>query len=201
MSFISAFITLCLVIDPFGSIPVILALVPHGREQRRRYRWVMLREGLIALGVLAGFLLAGNHIMRAMHISQASLSVAGGTVLFIVAIRMIFPRAAGLLGEGRHREDEAMIVPIAIPLIAGPSTMATLMLMVARWPDRLMLWGTALLAAWAVALVTFLSAPLLGRLLGERVLAAVERLMGMVLVAVAVEMLITGVKLAFVSGV
>ncbi|MFW6154494.1 MAG: MarC family protein [Planctomycetota bacterium] len=199
MSFISAFITLCLVIDPFGSIPVILALVPHGKEQRRRYRWVILREGLIALGVLVMFLLAGNHIMRAMHISQASLSAAGGTVLFIVAIRMIFPQASGLLGAGRarHRGEEALIVPIAIPLIAGPSTMATLMLMAARWPDRLALWAGALLAAWSVALVSFLSAPLLSRLLGERVLAAVERLMGMVLVAVAVEMLITGIKLAF----
>ncbi len=199
MSFVSAFITLCLVIDPFGSIPVILALVPHGEGQRWRYRWVILREGLIALAVLGVFLVAGDQIMRAMHISQASLSAAGGVVLFIVAIRMIFPGRPGGAGDMTcgGEEGEAMIVPIALPLIAGPSTMATLMLMAARWPDRLAVWAAALLAAWAVALVSFLSAPLLRRLLGERVLVAVERLMGMILVAVAVEMLITGAKLAF----
>ncbi|NLF31357.1 MAG: MarC family protein [Planctomycetes bacterium] len=195
MSFISAFITLCLVIDPFGSIPVILSLVPHVDNQRWQYRRVILREGLVALAVLVVFLLAGNRIMQAMHISQAALSAAGGTVLFIVAIRMIFPSRTGVFG-GEEQQGEALIVPIAIPLIAGPSTMTTLMLMAARWPDRLPQWAAALLAAWALAMVTFLSAPFLSRLLGPRVLAAVERLMGMILVAVAVEMLITGARLA-----
>ena len=105
MSFISAFITLCLVIDPFGSIPVILSLVPHVDNQRWQYRRVILREGLVALAVLVVFLLAGNRIMQAMHISQAALSAAGGTVLFIVAIRMIFPSRTGVFG-GEEQQGE-----------------------------------------------------------------------------------------------
>ena len=190
MTILSAALLLFLILDPLGNIPVFLSVLkplpPH------RQRVVLVRELLIALAVLMAFLWGGKYALELMHLRQESVAIAGGIVLFLIGIRMIFPRPEGLLGE--LPDGEPFIVPLAIPLIAGPSGMAAVMLMGSNEPHRLGEWSLALLLAWAATAAILLCAPLLYRLLGRRALSAVERLMGMLLVAISVQMLLDGLS-------
>lgn len=199
MSVYSAAITLFLVLDPLGNIPVFLSVL--GNVDPKRRRGIIIREMVIALGILAGFLFFGKYILRGMHISQPALSIGGGIVLFLIALRMIFPRRSGGDGGGEsdRQEDEPLIVPLAIPLIAGPSAMATLILFATQHPDRLAEWMIALVAAWLASALVLTSADALRRALGRRGLAALERLMGMILTTMAVQMLLSGIEM-FVAG-
>ena len=188
MTIASAALLLFIILDPLGNIPVFLSLL-RGLPPKRQ-RIVLARELLIALGVLMLFLWGGKYALELMHLRQESVSIAGGIVLFLIGIRMIFPRPEGLMGE--IPDGEPFIVPLAIPLVAGPSGMAAVMLMGSSEPHRLGEWSVALLLAWAGTAAILLAAPLLYRLLGRRALTAVERLMGMLLVAISVQMLLDG---------
>jgi small neutral amino acid transporter SnatA (MarC family) len=158
-----------------------------------RRRIVLVRELLIALAVLMLVLWGGKYALDLMHLRQESVSIAGGIVLFLIGLRMIFPPPEGLMGE--LPDGEPFIVPMAIPLVAGPSGMAAVMLMGSKDPDRLMDWSMALLIAWGATAAILFCATALYRWLGTRVLTAVERLMGMLLVAISVQMLLDGVGL------
>jgi multiple antibiotic resistance protein len=193
MDTFSSAVLLILVIDPVGNIPAFLSVLQHVPMERRRP--VLVRELFIALVALVLFLFVGQYILLALQISQGSLGVAGGIILFLIALRMVFPVPKGIFGE--EIEEEPFIVPLAIPLIAGPAAMATLMLLMARASDQWPQWLAALLAAWSVSGVILLSAEQLARLLGRRTLVAIERLMGLILTAVAVEMFINGVGQAY----
>jgi multiple antibiotic resistance protein len=186
---VSAAILLFLILDPLGNIPVFLSLLKPLPPARRRV--VLVRELLIALAVLFVFLLAGKLILDAMHIRQESVSIAGGIVLFLIGIRMIFPSPEGLLGE--LPEGEPFIVPMAIPLVAGPSGMAAVILMGSSDPARIADWSLALFLAWLGTALILFSATYLYKVLGTRVLTAVERLMGMLLVTLSVQMFLDGV--------
>lgn len=190
MTVVSATILLFLILDPLGNVPVFLSLLKT--LPPRRQRIVLIRELLIALGVLFVFLLAGGAILEAMHIRQESVSIAGGLVLFLIGLRMIFPPPEGLLGE--LPEGEPFIVPMAIPLVAGPSGMAAVILMGSQEPNRLMEWSLALFLAWLGTAAILFSATYLYKVLGTRVLTAVERLMGMLLVTLSVQMFLDGVQ-------
>jgi len=188
--FLSATILLILVIDPFGNVPLVaaaLAATPAARRVR-----VVLRECLIAYAVLLAFMFGGHAFLTLMHISETSLSIAGGVILFLVALRMIFAHPEGVFGDVPGADP--FIVPLAIPAIAGPSALATVMLLASREPEHLGAWAAALTGAMIVTTLTLVGADRLQRLLGERVMRAVERLMGLVLTAVAVEMLLTGMR-------
>ena len=185
---ISAALLLFIILDPLGNVPVFLSLLRNLPPERQRI--VLARELLIALGVLMLFLWGGKYVLEVMHLRQESVSIAGGIVLFLIGIRMIFPPPEGLMGE--LPDGEPFIVPMAIPLVAGPSGMAAVMLMGSEDPTRLMDWSIALLIAWFVTAAILFAAPLLYRLLGRRVLTAVERLMGMLLVAISVQMFLDG---------
>ena len=189
MSVASAALLLFLILDPLGNIPVFLSLL-RGLPPRRQ-RVVLGRELLIALGVLMAFLWGGKYALDLMHLRQESVSIAGGIVLFLIGIRMIFPPPEGLMGE--IPDGEPFIVPMAIPLVAGPSGMAAVILMGSNDPSRLTDWSVALLVAWAGTAAILFSATYLYRWLGQRVLTAVERLMGMLLVAISVQMLMDGI--------
>ncbi|MFT3806023.1 YhgN family NAAT transporter [Arenimonas sp.] len=190
MTTLSAALLLFLILDPLGNIPVFLSLLKPLPGGRRRI--VLARELLIALAVLFGFLWGGQYVLEAMHLRQESVSIAGGIVLFLIGLKMIFPSPEGMFGE--TGEGEPFIVPMAIPLVAGPSGMASVMLLGSQEPDRMGDWSLALLIAWAGTAAILFSATSLYRLLGQRVLVAIERLMGMLLVAISVQMLLDGVK-------
>ena len=188
MTIASAALLLFLILDPLGNIPVFLSLLRH--LPMRRQRAVLARELTIALGVLMVFLWGGKYALELMHLRQESVSIAGGIVLFLIGIRMIFPPPEGLMGE--LPEGEPFIVPMAVPLIAGPSGMAAVMLMGSNDPARLDEWSLALLIAWGATSAILFCATYLYKWLGSRVLTAVERLMGMLLVAISVQMLLDG---------
>ena len=189
MTIASAALLLFLILDPLGNIPVFLSLL-RGMPARRQ-RVVLVREMLIALGVLMAFLWGGRYALELMHLRQESVSIAGGIVLFLIGLRMIFPPPEGLMGE--LPGGEPFIVPMAIPLVAGPSGMAAVMLMGSQEPGRMGDWSLALLIAWAATAAILFSATYLYKWLGMRVLTALERLMGMVIVAISVQMFLDGV--------
>lgn len=189
MTTLSAALLLFLILDPLGNIPVFLGLLKPLPPARRRV--VLARELLIALAVLFAFLWGGKYVLEAMHLRQESVSIAGGIVLFLIGLKMIFPSAEGMFGE--VPDGEPFIVPMAIPLVAGPSGMAAVMLLAAQEPHRMADWSLALIVAWLGTAVLLFSATYLYKVLGMRVLTAVERLMGMLLVAISVQMLLDGV--------
>ena len=189
MTIASAALLLFLILDPLGNIPVFLSILR--RLPPRRQRIVIARELLIALGVLMLFLWGGQYVLEAMHLRQESVAIAGGIVLFLIGLRMIFPPPEGLMGE--LPEGEPFIVPLAIPMVAGPSGMAAVMLMGSQDPGRMGDWSLALMIAWGATAAILFSATYLYRWLGTRVLIAIERLMGMVIVAISVQMFLDGI--------
>jgi MarC family membrane protein len=195
-SFTSALVLLLLVLDPLGSIPIFISVL-KGVAPERRTR-VALRESLIAFGVLGLFMVGGQHFLTLMRLSERSLEVAGGVILFIIATRMIFKGGAEVYGqEGPAREP--FIFPLAVPLLAGPSAMATVLLLASRQPDRLLDWAGALTVAMAISATVLLLAEKIRVWLGSSMVSAIEKLMGLVLTAVAVEMILAGLKRYFLG--
>jgi MarC family membrane protein len=193
--FLSAVIVLLLVVDPFGNVPLVNAMLADVPLARRRK--VVVRECGIAFMVLAAFMAFGPEILAVMHLSETSLAIAGGVILFMIAIRMVFGRFEGTFGT--EDAGEPLIVPLAIPLIAGPSALATVMLLASNAPQRLGMLAGALVVVMAVTTVMLLAGERLQRWLGDRAMHAFERLMGLLLTAIAVEMLLGGIR-AFVEG-
>ena len=192
-TFLSALVLLLLVLDPFGSLPVFISVL-RGVAPERRAR-VALREAAIAFGVLAVFMVGGQGFLHLMRLSERSLEVAGGVILLMVAIRMIFGHEGGVYGMPEGKEP--LIFPLAVPLLAGPSAMATVLLLASRQPERVMTWVLALTVAMAISGLVLLACERIRRLLGDSVVAALEKLMGLVLTAIAVEMILAGLKRYF----
>lgn len=193
-SFLSATILLLLITDPFGNIPIFanaLRCVAPARRAR-----VILREVLIAFALLLLFMFVGEGFLRVMNLSEMALQMAGGVILFLIALRMVFPPPTA---QAVDEPGEPLIVPLAIPALAGPSALATVMLLVAQAPQRRLEWIAALSVTMAVCAVVLVLAERIQRVLGNRFVTAVERLMGLILVAVAVQMLLGGLK-AFLSS-
>lgn len=188
MNTLSAALMLFLVMDSLGNVPLFLSLLKDLPPKRRHI--VLARELVIALLVLLGFLYGGQALLDLLKLKQESVSIAGGIVLFLIGVRMIFPSPDGVFGE--QADGEPLIVPMAIPCIAGPSAIAVLLLLAQEHPGRTVDWTIALLLAWAASGAVLFSATLLYRWLGKAALGAVERLMGMILVALSVQMLLDG---------
>jgi MarC family membrane protein len=188
-TFASATILLLLITDPLGNIPIFvnsLRAVPPERRAR-----VIVREVLIAFGLLLAFMFAGQSFLKALSLSDVSLQIGGAVVLFLIALRMIFPPPPQ---DTPVPVAEPLIVPLAIPALAGPSAMATVLLLVSQAPERRMEWVAALTVTMLVCAVVLLLAERLQRVVGLRVVSAFERLMGLILVSISVEMLIRGLK-------
>lgn len=192
-TFVSALVLLLLVLDPFGSLPIFISVLKTVEPARRRI--VALREVAIAFAVLAVFMVGGQAFLQLMRLSERSLEVAGGVILLIIAIRMVFASGGEVYAAGNGREP--FIFPLAVPLLAGPSAMATVLLLASRQPERLWTWMAALTVAMAVSGAVLLGADRLRRLLGASMVAAIEKLMGLVLTAIAVEMILAGLKRYF----
>ncbi len=189
--FAAAAVLLFLVIDPLGNIPLFSAVLkPYSAQKRRR---IIVRETIFSFLILLVFMLTGKKFLDVMHLSQWALQIGGAVVLFLIAIRMIFPPPEGLLGANTS-EHEPFIVPLSIPGMAGPSSMATVMLLAAQAPGHLgQMVGALLIVMIATGLILYF-ADVVQQRLGDRFTIAMERLMGMILVAVSVQMLLTGVN-------
>ena len=189
MDTFSATVMLFLIMDPLGNVPTFLSVMKDIEPRRRQV--IIVRELLFALVILLLFLFLGQYLLDFLKLKQESISIAGGIVLFLIALKMIFPSEGGVIGA--TPEGEPFIVPLAIPLVAGPSTLAALLLLVRSQPGRMRDWFFALLIAWALSSVILLSSNLFHRLLKERGIIAMERLMGMLLVTVSVQMFLDGI--------
>lgn len=187
---LSAATLLFLIMDPLGNLPIYMSVLKSIDPKRRT--WVIFRELCIALLILFVFLFSGQGLLEFLQVKQETVSIAGGIILFLIAIKMIFPKPGGVMSlpEG----EEPMIVPLAVPLIAGPSTMAALILLANQQPDKMLQWSAALLLAWGLsALILLMSGPF-HSLLTDKGLRAIERLMGMILVMIAIQMLLNGIS-------
>jgi MarC family membrane protein len=189
-TFLSAVVLLLLVADPFGNVPIFVSALRDVPAQRRLR--IVLRECLIAFGVLSVFVFAGRPFLQTLGLSEVALQIGGAVVLMLVALRMVFPSPEGVYGQAPG--GEPFIVPLAVPALAGPSALATVMLLVSRDPSRSIEWVAAIAVVMAISALVLVSADRLQRLLGERVTLAFERLMGLVLAAIAVELLLRGVR-------
>jgi MarC family membrane protein len=193
-SFFQTFILLLLVTDPFGNVPLfVTALNPVAPARRGR---IVVRECAIAFLLLLLFMFFGRHFLTALQLTEVSLRIGGSVILLLIAIRMVFPHPDGVLG--RTEGGEPFIVPLAIPALAGPSALATVLLFSSNSMEDVMVHVAALAAVGLVWLAVFLSAERLQKLLGTQVMTAFERLMGLILTAMSVEMLLGGVR-AFVK--
>lgn len=200
MTLVTVFLTLLLIMDPFGSIPVFLSQLKPLTPRRRRL--VIVRELVIALLILALFLWFGQNVLAGLHLDQPALQISGGVILFLIALKMIFP---GDMTTGSRPPEvasdvdykEPLIVPLAMPLVAGPSAMAYVILISTQYPDRRWEWLIGLGLAWLVSVVVLLMADALSRWLGDRMITAIERLMGMILTTLSIQMLLDGLRSFF----
>lgn len=189
MDTLSATLLLITIMDPLGNVATFVAALRSVPPERRLA--IIARELVIALIILIVFLYAGPWLLGLLHLKQEALFISGGIVLFLIALKMIFPPSK------REAEDaplEPFIVPLATPMIAGPSVLATLLVLVSTHPDQTSRWLLALLIAWGITAAVLLCAPAIARILKEKGSMAVERLMGMLLVMVAVQMFLNGIE-------
>lgn len=191
VSFASAVVILLLVMDPLGNIPLFVAVLREV-DEKRRVR-IIVRECAIAFAVLLVFAFFGRNILKLLGLSDIALNIAGGVILFLIALRIIFKHPEGVFGSAGET-GEPFIVPLAIPAIAGPTAIATVVLLVSRSPERMLEWTGALAVSAIVTLALLIFADRIAALLGARALAAVDRLMGLLLTAIAIEMLLNGIR-------
>ncbi|WP_371187561.1 YhgN family NAAT transporter [Thalassotalea maritima] len=189
MDILTAAVTLFLIMDPLGNLPIFISVLKGIDEKRQRL--ILIRELLFALIIMLFFLYAGQSILDFLHLRQESVSIAGGIILFLIAVKMIFPVHGSV--SGMPEGEEPFLVPLAVPLVAGPSILAALILMANQDPNRMLDWTVALIIAWFVSAVILFFSRLFQQLLGIRGLVAMERLMGMILVMIAVQMLLDGI--------
>ena len=188
---LAGFFTLLFVMDPWGNIPIFLSVL-KGIEGKRRF-FIILRELVIALIIMLLFLFFGSYFLNVLNLEQSAVQIAGAIVLFLIALRMIFPSGGGIMGEDQH-DGEPFIVPLAIPCVAGPSALAILMLMTHSANGSMLVWTGVVVGAWLVTAFFLLLSPLLYKLLQDRGLIAMERLMGMILVMIAVQNFLSGLR-------
>ena len=191
-SFFQSFILLLLVTDPFGNVPLFVSTLRQVAPQRRHR--VVLRECLIAFGLLLVFMLVGRPFLEALQLSEIALRIGGGVILFLIALRMVFPQPGGVFGQTHAGVTEPLIVPLAVPALAGPSALVTVLLFSSQGRMSLWLYAAVISLVALVWLTVLLAAERLQRVLGDAVMTAVERLMGLILTALAIEMLLGGVR-------
>ncbi len=185
----SAAITLFLIMDPLGNMPVFMSVLKTIEPRRRRI--VLARELLFSLIIMFTFLFSGQAVLNFLNVRQESVSIAGGIILFLIGLKMVFPQPGGV--AGLTSDEEPFIVPLAIPMIAGPSILAALILLANQDHNRMLGWSLALGAAWLASATILMLSSTLHRILGERGLIAIERLMGMILIMISIQMLLDGI--------
>ncbi len=189
MSLISIVLILFLIMDPLGNVAYFINILSHIPPKEQK--WVIAREMLIALGVMIAFYFIGDWILDFLRVSDSAVSLTSGIILFLVSIKIIFPAPKSFRLQA-HVETEPFIVPLAIPLIAGPALLATIMLF-SHMQGGVVLW--AILIGWILASAVLVSSPFLMRSLGRNGLIAIERLTGMILILLAIQRFMEGISL------
>jgi multiple antibiotic resistance protein len=179
--------------DPIGNVPVFLSILKNIPLERRKK--IIIRELIIAFAILLFFMFIGRYLLQLLQIEQSSLGIAGGIILFIIAIRMIFPGTKPMFSH--NQESEPLIVPLAVPMLAGPSAIAAVILLMAQEPSRWIEWTFAVFVASLISGIILISSESLGSKLGNRALTAIERLMGIFLIMVSVDFILDGIKQTF----
>lgn len=187
-TFASALVLLILIMDPFGNFPLFASILKqYNLEERNK---IILREHVFAFFILIAFLFTGQSLLNLMGLSRASLEIAGGVILFLIAIKMVFPGKT----QEESFEHKPMIVPLAVPAIAGPSAMATVMLMSNSQPNQMGALSLVIFTAILISATILVVLNKAQKFLGKNFIVAMEKLMGLILVALSVEMLIKGIK-------
>jgi len=190
---LSTALLLFIVLDPFGNLVTLNTLL--GAQDPRRRRRILLRESTIALGILLLAVFAGGALLGALGLQPYTLGISGGIVLFMIALGMLFPSRRVLEDETL---DDPLVVPIAMPLIAGPSAISIVVVLAERNPPAVVAGAVTIAAGVTAAILTI--SPQVFRLLGRRGALALERLMGILLVMVSVQMVLDGVR-AYLASV
>jgi multiple antibiotic resistance protein len=183
---ISIALLLFIVLDPWGNLVTLNTLLRASDPARRRR--IIMRESTIALGVLLLFVFAGSNILHALGLQAYTLGISGGIVLFMIAIGMVFPTRKVMDAEGL---DDPLIVPIAMPLIAGPGSISIVILLAQTNPARDV--ALAVVLAWLPTAIILMVSTWVFRFLGKRGALALERLMGILLVMLSVQMVLDGI--------
>jgi MarC family membrane protein len=191
-SFFQSFILLLLVTDPFGNVPLFVSALRQVAPERRAR--VIVRECTIAFILLLAFMFFGRYFLEALQLTDISLRIGGGVILFLIALRMVFPQPGGIFGSSHDLATEPFIVPLAIPALAGPSALVTVLLFSSQGNMAMPFYVAVLSLVAVVWLIVLLSAERLQQVLGPAVMTAFERLMGLILTAMAIEMLLNGIK-------
>ncbi len=188
-SFISSVITLALVMDGFGNIPLFIAALKKVAPERRKA--VLVRELGIALLIMVAFLFLGKWFLKAFGIQEYSLSIAGGIILFIISVKLVFGGEEETKSD--PKEDEPFVVPLAIPLVAGPAALSMVMITAAQQSNKFITLGAVIVASLINSVILMASFPI-SNLLGKRGLTAIERLTGMILILMSVDMIMGGIS-------
>lgn len=189
---ISTTILLILIMDPLGNLPVFMTILKNLNEKRRRI--VVIREMIIALIVMLLFLFMGENILNILNLKTETVSISGGIILFLIAIKMIFPSEDN---NGISANEEPFLVPLAIPLVAGPSLLATLMLLSHQYSNNMSYLVGSLLIAWFFTIIVLLLSGFFLKLFGAKGVNALERLMGLILIMLATQMFLDGIRTWF----
>ena len=191
-SIVSTAILLLFVLDPFGNVPLLLSILKS--IDKKRHMRIIVREMFIGLFILVVFLFFGERFLSIFGLETQAITIAGGIIFFVIALKMIFPDPNGHSLFVSSSDEEPLVVPIAIPMISGPASIATLMLLAKSHPGDIGNILISVLLAWLVTSAILLSSPKLYKVLKRRGLTAMERLMGMLLLMMAVEMFIKGIR-------
>lgn len=190
-SIISTAILILFVLDPFGNVPIVLSILKDVEPKRSRI--IIIRELIMGLGILLIFLFLGKSFLSIFGLETEAVRLSGALIFLVIGIKMIFPGDKGsnsLYGT----QGEPFIVPIAVPLVAGPSALATLLVLTKSYHEHIGALFLALLLAWATSAIIMYLAPFLYKVLKNRALMALERLMGMLLLMLAVQMFIDAIR-------
>ena len=188
MTVFSIAFTLFLLMDPLGNIPIFLAILK--KMDPRKQRRIILRELFIALLFIIAFYFIGDQLLSYLGVKQHSVMISGGIILFLISIKLIFPNKKDTEADfGHHREP--FVVPLAVPLVAGPAVLTAVMLY-ARQETSMMVVLSGIIIAWVVSTIILFSSAWLKTILGWRGITACERLMGLLLTLMAVEMFLEG---------
>lgn len=188
---ISATILLILIMDPLGNLPIFMSVLKNIESNRRKI--VLIREMIISLLIMLLFLFAGEKILTALNLRTETVSISGGIILFLIAIKMIFPSEENV-NNVVHSHEEPFLVPLAVPLIAGPSLLATLMLLSHQYPNKILYLSGALIIAWSTTVIILLLSELFLRLFSKKGINALERLMGLILIMLSTQMFLDGIQ-------